>query len=162
LTLKSFAPTSFDLNQEVLTNLNKSPWLVLVSKGGASIAQELARLDKPLLVIEADPEQVEELHRQLAEQMISAPTVYCDLLGPEVCETSWYYYNDSRHNGCAGLEALQPDYPNLRLQSHKPRLQRRLDEVLTTWEKPGSSTGNGLLEGAGALLAYGVKPLPLL
>jgi uncharacterized coiled-coil DUF342 family protein len=162
LTLPPIAPATFALHQEVLTNLNSSAWLVLVCKGGTNIALELARLDKRLLVVEADPEQAEELHRQLAEQTISGLTVYCELLGPEVGTTCWHYYNDSRQNGTTGLEALQSHYPNLRLQSQGTRRLQRLDKILTTWEKLVKNTGNGPLEGAGTLLTYGVEALPLL
>jgi len=162
LTLRPIAPVSFALHKEVLTNLNSAAWMVLVCKGGSNIALELARLDKPLLVVEADPDQAEELHRQLAEQTISGLTVYCELLGAEVGTTCWHYYNDSRQNGTTGLEALQSHYPNLRLKSQETRRLQRLDEILTTWEKLGKSTGNGPLEGAGAFLAYGVEALPLL
>ena len=162
MTLPPIAPATFALYQEVLTNLNSSAWLVLVCKGGTNIALELARLDKPLLVVEADPEEAEELHRQLAEQTISGLTVYCELLGPEVATTCWHYYNDSRQNGTTGLEALQSHYPNLRLQSQGTRRLQRLDKILTTWEKLVKNTGNGPLEGAGTLLTYGVEALPLL
>ena len=147
---------------EALSNLQSAGWLVLVCRGGAAVALELARLGKPLLVVEENPEQFEELQRQLGEEDKSAITVYCELLGLEVGETCWHRYNDSRLNGTTELEILQADFPNLRLQSLEQRRIRRLDAVLEDWKEHGQSTANGHLEGAGALVAFGVAALPLL
>ena len=147
---------------EVLNNLRSADWLVLVCRGGAAVALALARMGKPLLVVEADPDQVEELQRLLAEEADSAPTVFCELLGSESGETCWYRYNDPRQNGTTGLEALQAHFPNLRLQSLEPRSLRRLDAVLTAWQEFVHKAGDGPLGGAGALVAMGVEALPLL
>jgi len=133
-----------------------------VCRGGAAVALELARLGKPLLVVEENSEQLEELQRQLGEEDKSAITMYCELLGSEVGETCWHRYNDSRLNGTTELEILQADFPNLRLQSLEQRRIRRLDAVLEDWKEHGQSTANGHLEGAGALVAFGVAALPLL
>ena len=147
---------------EALSNLQSAGWLVLVCRGGAAVALELARLGKPLLVVEENPEHLEELQRQLGEEEKSAITVYCELLGSEVGETCWHRFNDSRRNGTTELAILQADFPNLRLQSLEQRRIRRLDAVLADWKEHGQSTANGHLEGAGALVAFGVAALPLL
>ncbi|MCT0225753.1 hypothetical protein, partial [Synechococcus sp. CS-1328] len=162
MTLSPVAPAPAALRLEALTNLHSAGWLVLVCRGGAAVALDLARLGKPLLVVEADPEQVEELHRQVAENPASALTVCCELLGSETGETCWYRYNDARQNGTTGLDALQGRYPNLRLQSLELRPLRRLDALLAAWEERGRSSGDDLLKGPGALVAYGVEALPLL
>ena len=104
MTISPIAPASLNQQLETLTNLHSTGWLVLVCRGGAAVALELAQLGKPMLVVEADPEQVEELHQQLEEQTSSTPTVYCELLGPEIGETRWYCYNDARQNGTTGLD----------------------------------------------------------
>ena len=156
------ATLCFCPNGEALSSLQSAGWLVLVCRGGAAVALELARLGKPLLVVEENPEQLEELQRQLGEEEKNAITVYCELLGSEVGETCWHRYNDSRLNGTTELEILQADFPNLRLQSLEQRRIRRLDAVLEDWKEHGQSTANGHLARAGALVAFGVAALPLL
>jgi len=112
--------------------------------------------------VEADPEQVGELQRQLAEEPSNALTLRCELLGPEVGETCWYRFNDARQNGTTELETLQAHFPNLRLQSQEPRRMLPLDAVLVAWEGRGRNSGDGPLDSSGALVAFGVETLPLL
>ncbi len=150
------------MHMEALNSLHSAGWFVLACRGGTNIALELARMGKPLLVVEADPEHFEELQVQLREESDQALTVYCELLGAEDGEISWHRYNDSRQNGTTGLKALQAHFPNLRLLSHESRNLRRLDSVLGDWEKSIHSAADSLLEGLGALVVFGIEALPVL
>lgn len=161
MTLTPLSPPTATA-ETVLRAAEQANWCVLVGRGGTALALELAQLGKPLLVVEADPEQVEELQRQLAEEPTGALTVCCELLGSEAGETCWYRYNDPRRNGPMGPEAMPTHFPNLRLLSLELRPQRRLDALLSAWEERRKGLGDATLRGPGVLVGTGVEALPVL
>jgi hypothetical protein len=155
-------PASPPLAAKALEIATQAPWTVLVSCGGAALAHELIKIGRPLLVVESDPEQVEELKDQRLVESTSLLTVCCELLGDQAGEACWYRYNDPRQNGTAQPDTTRSRFPNLQLLSLELRPLRKLDDVLTAWERRIASGSQCNLQGLGALVATGIQTIPLL
>jgi len=118
-------------------------WVVLVGRPNLELLDLALGYDAPILIALPDAGAIQELEE--AWNRPWPPHVQCiaQLIGPEAGEAAWFHYNDPRHNGGLGPEALLPLYPNLRLRSVELRPTSTLADLLTSWEPAG--VGRGLL-----------------
>ena len=113
--------------------------------GSPSVDDLQAAIDcaGPVLLVVPAETSLDGLGTQWPERV----TACVELLGADPGEVCWYHYNDSRYHGLQSPEELQPQRPNLRLQSLELRPVRTLAQVCERW----AESEGAVHEGAGLL-----------
>jgi len=119
-------------------------WVVLVGRPSPDVLEAVLANQKAMFLALPDERArqglVEARNGNLPEHVELAAM----LIGAESGEVAWFHYNDSRHNGLVGPDALLANYPNLRLLSVELRPTSTLHDLLAGWE-PAAGAGQGLL-----------------
>jgi GT2 family glycosyltransferase len=86
----------------------------------------------PILVVEAEPEKIEQLGQSLAFSPIPQDVVHHQgvLAAASQLAITWYRYSDSRFNGVVPLNRWQEFYPNLTLENEEKLESQTLADVL--------------------------------
>jgi hypothetical protein len=110
---------------------SSTPSLAIVV--GAPPFRSALPLDQPVLVIEADPQRLNQLKLDLKEQGNLVKVVEDVLTAEEGTAVEWHHFNDARLDGPVGLATWQLRYPNLQLLSKEQRLGRPLKDLVRAW-----------------------------
>jgi len=86
----------------------------------------------PILVVEAEPEKLEQLGQSLAFRPIPQDVVHHQgvLAAASQLAITWYRYSDSRFNGVVPINRWQEFYPNLTLENEEKLESQTLADVL--------------------------------
>ena len=121
-----------------------SSWIIVVGRPDVVLLEAVLANPSAVLVALPDDRAIQELEEAHNGTWPGHVELAAALIGAEAGEVAWFHYNDPRHNGLVGPEALLAAYPNLRLLSVELRPQRSLQDLLAGWE-PAQGAGQGLL-----------------
>lgn len=125
-----------------LTDAN-SPSLT-VAVGAPSTLRDWPEGD-PLLLVEANPDRLEQLNLVLKEHQREYSLFHDVLSSEEGILIDWLTFNDRRFDGPLDLDCWHEKYPNLFLCHREQRVGRRLAELIDTWLTEHVQTSFSLL-----------------
>ena len=125
----------------------ESGWVALVGSPSVDDLQAAMDCAGPVLLVVPEAASLDGLRTSLGHAWPERVTACVELLGADPGEVCWYRYNDSRYHGLQSPEELQPQRPNLRLQSLELRPVRTLAQVCDRW----AESEDTVHEGAGML-----------
>jgi hypothetical protein len=124
-------PTDADFS--IMIESTESDDLCLtVAVGAPSILRDWIGVE-PLLLVEANPERLEQVNCIFKDQQRDY-SLHQDVLAEEEgAPVDWLSFNDRRFDGPLDLDSWCEKYPNLHVGHREQRVGRRLADLVETW-----------------------------
>ena len=127
-----------------------STWVMVIGRCQADLLEAALASPAAVLAVVPDTSALEDLRDHWGGQWPERLQVAEQLIGVEAGEQPWFHYNDPRHNGPLGLDALAGRHANLKLERLELREQISLQEALHSWDGAAQADGSLVLIGAWA------------
>ena len=127
-----------------------STWVMVIGRCQADLLEAALASPAAVLAVVPDTSALEDLRDHWGGQWPERLQLAEQLIGAEAGEQPWFHYNDPRHNGPLGLDALAGRHTNLKLERLELREQISLQEALHSWDAATQADGTLVLIGAWA------------
>ena len=127
-----------------------STWVMVIGRCQADLLEVALASPAAVLAVVPDTSALEDLRDHWGGQWPERLQLAKQLIGAEAGEQPWFHYNDPRHNGPLGLDALAGRHTNLKLERLELREQISLQEALHSWDAAAQADGTLVLIGAWA------------
>ena len=125
-----------------------SSWVMVIGHCQADLLEVALASPAAVLAVVPDGLVLNDLREHWAGHWPERLQIAEQLIGAEAGEQAWFHYNDPRHNGPLGPDALGGRHTNLKLERLELREQISLHEALQSWEPAQQAEGALVLIGA--------------